>query len=78
MVDYGHLLPQKRKRQILIILAAESQARGIDASGIAYNSRGILHIYKSPYGYAPEDVDMPLKQGFSREDVEDFLYCGEC
>lgn len=48
MVDYGHILPQKRKHQILTVLAAECEARGTDATGIAYNSRGTLHIYKKP------------------------------
>ena len=48
MVDYGHVLPQKRKHQILTILAAECEARGTDATGIAYNSCGTLHIYKKP------------------------------
>ncbi|WP_293008604.1 MULTISPECIES: class II glutamine amidotransferase [Oscillibacter] len=48
MVDYGHVLSQKRKHQILTTLAAECEVRGTDASGIAYNSRGVLHIYKRP------------------------------
>ena len=48
MVDYGHVLPQKRKHQILTVLAAECEARGTDATGIAYNSCGSLHIYKKP------------------------------
>lgn len=48
MVDYGHVLPQKRKHQILTVLAAECEVRGTDATGIAYNSRGTLYIYKKP------------------------------
>ena len=36
-----------------------------------------LRAVASSFGYAPEDIDTLLKQGFSPEDVEDFLYCGD-
>lgn len=48
MVDYGHTLSTKRKGQILTVLATECEARGTDATGIAYNSHGRLRIYKKP------------------------------
>lgn len=48
MVDYGHTLSAKRKGQILTVLATECEARGTDATGIAYNSHGSLRIYKKP------------------------------
>ncbi|MEA4993192.1 MAG: hypothetical protein VB060_05045 [Oscillibacter sp.] len=48
MMDYGRVLPQKRKHQILTVLGAECEARETDATGIAHNSRDTLHIYKKP------------------------------
>lgn len=35
-----------------------------------------LRVVASSFGYGPEDIDMLLKQGFSPEDVEDFLSAG--
>lgn len=48
MVDYGHSLNSRQKTRILAILSAESEERGIDATGVAYNSKGRLHVYKRP------------------------------
>ncbi len=48
LIDYGHRLTGKQKGHILRALALESETRGMDATGVAYNSRGRLHIYKRP------------------------------
>lgn len=48
MVDYGHSLNGRQKSRLISILAAECEERGKDAAGVAYNSRGHLHIYKRP------------------------------
>lgn len=48
MVDYGHNFNGRQKARLLSILAAECEERGIDATGVAYNSKGRLHIYKRP------------------------------
>lgn len=48
IIDYGQALSVRQKGNILSVLAKECEARGTDASGIAYNSRGQLHIYKRP------------------------------
>ena len=37
ILDYGHTLSQRQREQMLSILAAACEARGTDATGIAYN-----------------------------------------
>ena len=48
LMDYGRCLSGRQKTRLLSVLAQESEARGTDASGIAYNAGGQLHIYKRP------------------------------
>lgn len=48
MIDYGHTFTGKQKARIIRALATAAEARGTDASGIAYNSGGKLHICKRP------------------------------
>lgn len=48
MVDYSHSFNGRQKTRILSILSAECEERGTDATGIAYNSVGRLHVYKRP------------------------------
>ena len=46
--DYGHSLTQKQKNRLLSILGTACEARGTDATGIAYNAEDKLCIYKRP------------------------------
>ena len=46
--DYGRSLTQKQKNRLLSILGTACEARGTDATGIAYNSGDKLCIYKRP------------------------------
>lgn len=46
--DYGYSLTQKQKNRLLSILGTACEARGTDATGIAYNSGDKLCIYKRP------------------------------
>lgn len=48
ILDYGKTLTGKQRTAMLSILATECEIRGTDATGIAYNSEGKLHIYKRP------------------------------
>lgn len=48
VIDYRHSLTTKQKNQLLSVLATACEARGTDATGIAYNSHGKLRIYKRP------------------------------
>lgn len=48
LVDYHNRLNRMEKNRVLSVLSQESEARGIDATGIAYNSAGRLVIYKRP------------------------------
>lgn len=62
--DYGHSLTQKQKNRLLSILGTACEARGTDATGIAYNSGDKLCIYKRPRParwmrfQVPADVDV--------------------
>lgn len=48
LIDYRGTLTARQKNRILSIMAAACEARGTDATGIAYNSHGRLRIYKRP------------------------------
>ena len=48
MMDCNNSLTVKEKNRILRILAQESEVRGTDASGIAYNNAEQLTVYKRP------------------------------
>lgn len=48
LIDYRRSLSAKQKNHILSILATACEARGTDATGIAYNSHGKIQIYKRP------------------------------
>ena len=70
LIDYSHRLTGRKKGQIIRALAVESEIRGTDAAGIAYNSGGSLHIYKRPGPahklnlFIPEDAHVVM--GHSR------------
>lgn len=44
--DYGNRFSAKQRTKIISILSEECEVRGTDATGIAYNSNGKLHIFK--------------------------------
>ena len=46
LVDYGNRFSAKQRTKIISVLAEECKVRGTDATGIAYNSNGRLHIFK--------------------------------
>ncbi len=48
LLDYGDVWTAKQKERILSVLAIECEERGIDATGISYNNKGQMHIYKRP------------------------------
>ncbi len=48
IIDYGGNFTGRQRTRLLSILAAECEARGTDASGIAYNSNSGIHVYKRP------------------------------
>ena len=49
ILDYRHSFSGKQKSRLLSILATACEERGIDATGIAYNSGGRLRIYKRAF-----------------------------
>ncbi len=48
LMDYKKVLSTHQKNKILSVLSQESEARGTDATGIAYNFGGKMRIYKRP------------------------------
>lgn len=48
MMDLHHSLSGPQRSRIMSVLSVESEVRGTDATGIAYNSEGKLRIYKRP------------------------------
>lgn len=48
MIDYGRSFTGKQKARIIRALATSAEVRGTDATGIAYNSGGKLHVCKRP------------------------------
>ncbi|PWM58508.1 MAG: hypothetical protein DBX91_09170 [Subdoligranulum variabile] len=48
LIDYRHGLTGRKKNQIISVLASACEARGTDATGIAYNVGGTQRIYKRP------------------------------
>ena len=48
ILDYNHSLSKRQMNRLLSILSTACEARGTDATGIAYNYSGKLRIYKRP------------------------------
>lgn len=48
LIDYGNTFSAKEKNRIIKILSTECEARGTDATGIAFNTNTGLHIFKRP------------------------------
>lgn len=48
IIDYGNVLSAHEKNRILAVLSRECEVRGTDATGIAYNFRNNIHVYKRP------------------------------
>lgn len=46
LVDYGNKFSARQRNKIISVLSEECEVRGTDATGIAYNSGGKLHIFK--------------------------------
>ena len=46
LVDDGNKFSARQKNKIISVLSEECEIRGTDATGIAYNSNGRLHIFK--------------------------------
>lgn len=48
ILDYNHSLNKRQMNRLLSVLSTACEARGTDATGIAYNFSGKLRIYKRP------------------------------
>lgn len=62
VLDYNHSFNKRQMNRLLTVLSTACEARGTDATGIAYNYNGKLRIYKRPLPAhimrysVPEDV----------------------
>lgn len=59
MIDHQQRFSAKEKSRLLSVLAAACEARGTDASGVAYNAGGRLRIYKRPVAAHKLDLRIP-------------------
>ncbi|MCL2199089.1 MAG: hypothetical protein FWB80_09215 [Defluviitaleaceae bacterium] len=59
LLDYKGVFSSKDKNIILSVLSAECEARGIDATGIAYNTYGRLCLYKRPLPAHKLNIHVP-------------------
>lgn len=48
LIDYGKVFTAEQRECIMNVLAVESEIRGTDATGFAFNSGGKLRIFKRP------------------------------
>lgn len=48
ILDYGNSLSERQKKKLLSVLSVACEARGIDATGIAYRTGNKLCVYKRP------------------------------
>lgn len=59
LIDYKHTLTVPQKSKILSVLSEECEARGTDASGVAYNDSKKLRIYKKAVPAHKLKLDIP-------------------
>ena len=88
LIDYRHSLSTRQKNRILSVPAASCEARGTDATGIAYHSKGRLRVYKRPIPAhllrfsLPDDTDIVMghtrmtTQGDARKNFNNHPFCG--
>ena len=87
--DYGHSLTQKQKNRLLSVLSVACEARGTDATGIAYNTGDKMCIYKRPRParwmrfQVPSDADVIMghtrmtTQGTERKNHNNHPFLGQ-
>ncbi len=90
ILDYGTALSGQVKARMLSILAKECEARGTDATGIAYVNGGRLRIYKRPLPahkmrfFLPNDVRAVMghtrltTQGSEKRNFNNHPFAGRC
>ena len=59
IMDYKNSLGKKQLNRILNVLATACEARGTDATGVAYNRNGKIRIYKRPLPAHQMRFDVP-------------------
>lgn len=90
LIDHENMLTAKMKNRILNALARESECRGTDATGIAYNFGGRLRIFKRPLPahrlklYVPNGVRVVMghtrmtTQGSEKRNYNNHPFPGSC
>ena len=89
LIDCQNSLSAKQKNGLLLALAAASEARGTDATGIAYNVGGKLQVYKRPWAGRFMQFRVPVEsravmghtryatQGSAKRNYNNHPFCGE-
>ena len=89
LIDYGHQLTGKQKTRMIYALAVQSEERGTDATGYAYNTEGKLRVYKRPLAahkvrpYIPNDAYVVMghtrmaTQGKAQRNYNNHPFVGE-
>lgn len=60
LIDYGKVFTAEQRECIMNVLAVESEIRGTDATGFAFNSGGKLRIFKRPL--AAHEITLKLDE----------------
>lgn len=60
LIDYKRVFTAKQRERFMNVLANESEIRGTDATGFAFNSGGKLRIYKRPV--AAHEISFQLNE----------------
>ena len=89
LIDCQNNLTAKQKNDLLLSLATAAEARGTDATGIAYNDGGKLRVYKRPWAgrymrfCVPKDACAVMghtrfaTQGSAKRNYNNHPFCGE-
>ncbi len=90
LMDFKRVLSTHQKNKILSVLSEESEIRGTDATGIAYNYCGRMHIYKRPVSahclhiHIPNGVNIVMghtrmtTQGNAKNNFNNHPFPGRC
>ena len=89
IIDSQSILTARQKNGLLLALATAAEARGTDATGIAYNAGGKLQVYKRPWAgrymrfRVPKDARTVMghtrfaTQGNARKNFNNHPFAGE-
>ena len=90
MLDFTRSFTTREKNRILNVLSKECEVRGTDATGISYNYKGMMKIYKRPIPARKLKIRLPEKvycvmghtrlttQGTEKDNFNNHPFQGRC